>query len=358
MTEGTVYEGHGIKVTWGKHEGYRLVHDLDDRDVVEARTLAEVEITAILEEAAPEASRVRPLTQALELVRAIETINEETRRKHEEQERDNRERQECEERERREEREELEKRKRHKQQRENRILAMIAIPIDNLITRDSDHDWTAKLPDGTFGSNNLYNDPRMRALKEQVHELVDQRNHKEVAALLYEHRDWLAGLSPAQRECLGDLVQDYPSTVRETIDEKRPEIEAIAKREAWIETHGSDRLKRHVTEGFEYKAIYRDERLACERAGWEWAERVEGKECEPRNAPEEAFALLDQARQNDPNARLVYWTAEHECDDSCEFTQEDCPHYDSARYAALATYMDREIILLAETTSEVEVDGE
>ena len=77
----------------------------------------------------------------------------------------------------------------------------------------------------------------------------------------------------------------------------------------WIRLHGSIRLKRCVTENIECTAAFRDEWLARELPGWEWIadlDVVGGESKEPRNPPEEAFELLDRAREMAPDAALVY----------------------------------------------------
>jgi hypothetical protein len=82
------------------------------------------------------------------------------------------------------------------------------------------------------------------------------------------------------------------------------------KKESWINEHGSSRLRRLVQEKIEYTAVYLDERLAKERPGWRWDDIKGTKDHLPRNPPEIALNLLDEARKIDPKARLVYWTNE------------------------------------------------
>jgi len=90
---------------------------------------------------------------------------------------------------------------------------------------------------------------------------------------------------------------------------------AEAERIAWIESHGSRRLKRLASEKIEHAAVYRDERLALERPDWQWESRVSGKTSEPRNPPESAFGLLDEARKIDPEAVLQHYVADAEVDE-------------------------------------------
>ncbi len=85
--------------------------------------------------------------------------------------------------------------------------------------------------------------------------------------------------------------------------EKRAVENARAKEEKerldWIAAHGSPRLHRLVKGKIEYKAVYRDERLAVDRPGWMWAEEHDDFE-EARNAPEAALDLLDKACETIP----------------------------------------------------------
>lgn len=121
------------------------------------------------------------------------------------------------------------------------------------------------------------------------------------------------------------------------------EAKQAAERAAWINQHGSDRLRRCLAEGIECRAIYRDERLAFERPGWCWSVKVEGEYTEPRNPPEEAFATLDQARAMEPEAKLVRWEVEHEHSEDCN-DEDKCPKYDWTAYAAVAQFLGAEIV--------------
>lgn len=91
-----------------------------------------------------------------------------------------------------------------------------------------------------------------------------------------------------------------------------------ADRAAWIEQHGSDRLKRCVAEGFEHSAIYFDERLAAERPGWQWYSELPGVTKDIRNPREEALTLLDRARLTEPSAILRWYESDAEYDDDGE----------------------------------------
>jgi hypothetical protein len=99
--------------------------------------------------------------------------------------------------------------------------------------------------------------------------------------------------------------------------EKAEKAERAAKArvdmEVWIAAHGSARLRRCLAEGIECAAIYRDERMAAERPGW--VLDLDGNDSEPRNPPDEAFALLDEARKTAPDAKLNYLTYEDQTDE-------------------------------------------
>jgi hypothetical protein len=83
----------------------------------------------------------------------------------------------------------------------------------------------------------------------------------------------------------------------------------LAQTVAWIQAHGSERLRRILDGGYLFGslAVYCDERLALERPGWWWSATTPGKVAGgPRNPTVEAFALLDQALAVDPAATLRY----------------------------------------------------
>ena len=81
----------------------------------------------------------------------------------------------------------------------------------------------------------------------------------------------------------------------------------------WTEKFGSKRLRRCCDEGIECSAIYRSERLAFEYPGWRVSDKVRGGGYPPRNPPEAALAMIDEARASSPlaaGATLEYWVAE------------------------------------------------
>lgn len=94
--------------------------------------------------------------------------------------------------------------------------------------------------------------------------------------------------------------------------EEKKRIEE-AERLAWIEEHGSPRLRRLVKEKFAHQAVYRDERLAIERPDWEWENDDSLTWTDPRNPPVEALELLDRARVSEPECDLWYYTWDVAC---------------------------------------------
>ena len=84
------------------------------------------------------------------------------------------------------------------------------------------------------------------------------------------------------------------------------EREAAAERAAWIEAHGSPRLRRLVEEGIEHDAVYRDERIAFARPGWHYDATDWDLYRELRNVPQAALDMLDAARESAADAQLVY----------------------------------------------------
>lgn len=124
--------------------------------------------------------------------------------------------------------------------------------------------------------------------------------------------------------------------------------EACAKAERekaeWIESHGSNRLKRMIKEDIECEAVYRDERLEADRPGWEYSDNCRGEYDDPRNVPEDAFNLLDEARKTEPDAKLVYWTVEHICDPEDFDPYYESPKYDWTGYVAVSEFLDKEIV--------------
>jgi hypothetical protein len=81
---------------------------------------------------------------------------------------------------------------------------------------------------------------------------------------------------------------------------------AAAETRAWVAEHGSSRLKKCSESGMldSCMGIYRDERLALERPGWQWdSNRLDDSEI--HNPSEAALDALLEARKVDPEAELL-----------------------------------------------------
>lgn len=99
------------------------------------------------------------------------------------------------------------------------------------------------------------------------------------------------------------------AAVAAAVEKERHDAQ-VAEAVAWIDAHGSSRLKRIVAAGLleESGGVYRDELLAFERPGG-WAyDTADGrhKDAEIRNPSEEALDLLEEARRTVPEAKLVF----------------------------------------------------
>lgn len=81
----------------------------------------------------------------------------------------------------------------------------------------------------------------------------------------------------------------------EKAEREKAEAAEIA---AWAAEHGSSRLQRLLAEGIDCAGVYRTERITLEYPGWRYARMVPGDDVEPRNAPEAALDMLDEARRS------------------------------------------------------------
>lgn len=75
----------------------------------------------------------------------------------------------------------------------------------------------------------------------------------------------------------------------------------------WIDQHGSPRLKNCIKEGIKCDGAYYSERLQAEYPNWVKYSALEGTTKDPINPPDEAFALLEEARKEIPSAVLQYY---------------------------------------------------
>ena len=138
-------------------------------------------------------------------------------------------------------------------------------------------------------------------------------------------------------------------------EELRKEVELEAKKKAdeefkqealtWVAAHGSKRLKRIIEEGFEFTAVYRDERLAMEKPNWkfskQWGKDMLSNKVDrfeflmPRNPPESALDLLESAREVDPNVELYYVQL---------YAKANSKLKSPGFYALISTFMGEEIV--------------
>lgn len=110
---------------------------------------------------------------------------------------------------------------------------------------------------------------------------------------------------------------------------------AMAERDAWIDAHGSDHLRRMRAEGIGHTQTYLGERLAVDRPGWQFIGMARGKESPPvEDVPAEAFAVLDAARVTAPKAKLIRWA-------------EDGMY----RFAARSSFLGRKIVFFGSWVS-------
>jgi len=154
------------------------------------------------------------------------------------------------------------------------------------------------------------------------------------------HIRTLAEIVAEERAARERRERERAEAERQKAERERAEA---AEREEWVREHGSPRLRRLLEEEIEHGAVYFDERLAAERPGW--SENAAIPTREPRNAPEEALGLLDEARKTAPDAKLVYWVAYLPCE-YCDEDEDDCRcEIDEVRgYTAEATFLGRKIV--------------
>ena len=158
--------------------------------------------------------------------------------------------------------------------------------------------------------------------------------------------DAITGALEGRRDYLG-YVRQHLETHRAD-ERKKAQIAAdVADARVWIAEYGSALLRRIVDESMlsESMARYRNERLGVERPGWIFEDEGPDKGSEhldPRNPTEEAFELLDRARETDPAAALV----------RLRWPREDPDGYESDRvehaWGASAQFLGRTIVLVGE----------
>lgn len=127
---------------------------------------------------------------------------------------------------------------------------------------------------------------------------------------LPEVQAWMRDLAVLNEQRYAQAVYDCKKLVDVSREqEKAKQLAQQAYREqrdAWVMDHGSEHLRACLWEGIPMDRLYKNERMAADRPGWQWCEQVAGSAKEPRNPPSEAMAKLMEARKVDPACKLVF----------------------------------------------------
>lgn len=188
--------------------------------------------------------------------------------------------------------------------------------------------WTvsAQTPEYHYADWPLYGDKQIIGSPESQAWLTELEAKKQAA------------IRAAEAEAIRRLEAEEQRKARAAEADRQAEV----GRNAWIAEHGSTRLKRLLAEGIELENTYLDERIALERPGWAYQYDRRGEANEARNARQTGLDLLDEARKTAPQAKLVWWTVEHEHDDCGEY--DECPKYDWKGYACTSTFLGIETV--------------
>lgn len=171
---------------------------------------------------------------------------------------------------------------------------------------------------------------------------LDTDQEKQTFFALPEYRSWQTEIkvenSRREQAAKDDVARQDAEILRKIAEKEQVTLD-------WIAAHGSTRLQRLVKEEIEYTAVYRAERLAADRPGWKWADKVQGESSEPRNATTAAFELLDEARLVDEDAELVYWTVDcPEDDEPCHDEDGEETKFFWRGYAVTAEFLGKTIV--------------
>lgn len=144
------------------------------------------------------------------------------------------------------------------------------------------------------------------------------------------------------KETIEKALDSSDYAIKKLAEGIKSETEEQQERANWIEQHGSIRLKRLVQEGIKHDAVYADERLSADRAGWCYYGNAVGEFCDAINAPIEAFDVLDAARTTASDAQLSYYIVRWS-------ELEEVPEESSAKYAwegyvAKAMFLNSQIV--------------
>jgi len=139
--------------------------------------------------------------------------------------------------------------------------------------------------------------------KEAAEKFLADRSHRSTS--LYE-----GILDEDVRNFISDIQQKIKEAETDRIRKKREERKAKeqkeeALRKAWIENHGSDRLKTMYKEGYEYRMTYEQERCEAEFPEFELDEAGDKFGWEDRANPSQD--ALDQAIAHKEHGGEVVW---------------------------------------------------
>lgn len=91
------------------------------------------------------------------------------------------------------------------------------------------------------------------------------------------------------------------------VAKEKSELDRKMKMRLWIDERGSPRLRNCIKENIKCDGAYYSERLAAEYPNWVRYDKIDGKCSDPINPPDEAFAMLEEARKDIPEATLEYY---------------------------------------------------
>lgn len=141
--------------------------------------------------------------------------------------------------------------------------------------------------------------------------------------------------------------EEFIATLKEwTVAIEKAQQEALLFYEEairWSEQYGSERLKLVAREGFmsSSMSLYRDERLDHDlRELWDYIADVDGeRDKRTLNPALEAFALLERARKDIPDAELVSWRVSTPGHKTQNFQRY---------WACTGTFLGQEVVLMGE----------
>ncbi len=138
---------------------------------------------------------------------------------------------------------------------------------------------------------------------------MDEQPKKRRRIVRVEHDTFLA-----RRLAFGaaDRVEERRGEIATAeMEHKKQKAELLQEAENWANQHGSSRLKKIVEEGFLPTSlpVYREERLALARPGWQYLRRLLGRKghlVDPVNPTEAVIDWLRAGRAETPSACLMF----------------------------------------------------